>query len=365
MSLNPVRWPFAAKLAGVGVGIAALAGGITYAVSGPEGVTVALPQAAPSSPPSSSAPSPVSAPSSPPSGLSAGCQVGEGSGGFAPATQQNISDGSPAYQIQVTNSTGSPVTVSGFTVTFSAFGNTITSATPSVNAALMEPGENWNFPIDMSNVAGIQVSDNTWLNTDCTVTEVETADGPVTPNAVNEPNGQQNTRTQDIQNAQAALAKDVPQLAQDAASLDNDKSLGGDVNTMHTDLGTEQTDYQTEQAASCSDGSMAADAGAVGADAGAVGADLGALQADVTALQNSGVASVKTDLANIQSDLATLQNYGTAPATDSSAAVPAGNKALTDASNAISWANGQGNSINGEAQQLANTANSYSSSHGC
>src|SRR5258708_5267622 len=102
MSLNPVRWPFAAKLAGVGVGIAALAGGITYAVSGPEGVTVALPQAAPSSPPSSSAPSPVSAPSSPPSGLSAGCQVGEGSGGFAPATQQNISDGSPAYQIQVT-----------------------------------------------------------------------------------------------------------------------------------------------------------------------------------------------------------------------------------------------------------------------
>jgi hypothetical protein len=44
------------------------------------------------------------------------------------------------------------------------------------------------------------------------------------------------------------------------------------------------------------------------------------------------------------------------PGTDSSGAVAAGNQALTTAANAISWAQGQGNTINGEAQQLATTA---------
>lgn len=291
--------------------------------------------------------------------------MGEDSGGFSPATQQNIGDGSGAYQVKVTNNTGSPVTVTGFSVSFNAFGSQITSDMPSVTPALMEPGENWNFTIDMSNVGGIQVSDNTWLNTACTVTEVQTSGGSLTPSTVNEPNGEQNTHSQNVQQAQSALAKDVPQLTQDAATLENDKTIGGDVTSMRNEYGTEQTDFQTEQSASCSDGSMGADAGTVGADAAAVGAGLSALQADVTGLQNGDISAVKNDLSSVQQDLATLQGLNTAPFTDSSAAMAAGNKALTDANSAISWANGQGNGINGQAQQLSNTATSYASAHGC
>jgi conjugal transfer/entry exclusion protein len=65
----------------------------------------------------------------------------------------------------------------------------------------------------------------------------------------------------------------------------------------------------------------------------------------------------------IQSDLGTLQNLGAAPGTDSSSAVAAGNKALSNAAGAISWANQQGNAINNQAQQLATTATNYANSH--
>ena len=51
------------------------------------------------------------------------------------------------------------------------------------------------------------------------------------------------------------------------------------------------------------------------------------------------------------------------PGTDSSSAVAAGNQALANAANAISWAQGQGKIIDGEAQQLAATAQNYANSH--
>jgi len=43
-------------------------------------------------------------------------------------------------------------------------------------------------------------------------------------------------------------------------------------------------------------------------------------------------------------------------------AVAAGKTALTSAANAISWANGQGQKINDDAQALATTAQDYASS---
>jgi hypothetical protein len=60
----------------------------------------------------------------------------------------------------------------GFTVTFSAFGGTTDAETPTVNPALMEPAETWTFPISFANAP--QVSENTYLNETCTVTEIDT-----------------------------------------------------------------------------------------------------------------------------------------------------------------------------------------------
>jgi hypothetical protein len=110
---------------------------------------------------------------------------------------------------------------------------------------------------------------------------------------------------------------------------------------------------------------VSGDAGTVGGDAGTVGGALGSLQGDVASLQSNGISSVQTDLGRVQADLADLQNLGVSPLTDSASAVAAGNKALTDAKNAIDWANGQGNTIDSQAQQLASTATSYASAHGC
>jgi hypothetical protein len=159
---------------------------------------------------------PVSPSSNPPSGLNAGCQVGIDSGGFQPVTAQNIGNGTSAYQVTVTNNTSSPVTVDGFSVAFSAFGSQVTTDSATVNTSLMEPGENWDFTIDVTN--GIQVSQNTYLNETCQVNQVDTANGPVAPNMVSEPNGEQNTHVQDVQQAQQALANDVSRLTRDSAS---------------------------------------------------------------------------------------------------------------------------------------------------
>jgi hypothetical protein len=171
----------------------------------------------------------------------------------------------------------------------------------------------------------------------------------------------QQQHDQQVSKAQQSLANDVSSLESDSSSLNKDSSLAGDIKTMNTDYGTEQSDYRTEQSDSCD--SMSTDANTVGTDANTVGTDLNTLQTDVTTLQQGGIQSVKNDLSSIQSDLSTLQNLGVTPGTDSSAAVAAGNKALSNAASAISWAQGQGNMINGQAQQLATMAQNYSSSH--
>jgi hypothetical protein len=171
------------------------------------------------------------------------------------------------------------------------------------------------------------------------------------------------SQAQAVSNAQSSLANDVSSLSSDTATLNNDTSLAQGVSQMKQDYAQEQSDWQTEQNTACSTDEVGADADTVGADADSVGADLDDLNADVTDLQDGGISSVQTDLSNVASDLSTLQGLGAAPGTPSSAAVAAGHKALTSAASAISWANGQGQKINTEAQALATTAQNYASSH--
>lgn len=65
----------------------------------------------------------------------------------------------------------------------------------------------------------------------------------------------------------------------------------------------------------------------------------------------------------MNTDLCALQSLGATPDTDPSAAIAAGNKALTNTANAISWAQDQGNTINGEARQPATAAQNYATAH--
>lgn len=174
-------------------------------------------------------------------------------------------------------------------------------------------------------------------------------------------------QAQQVSNAQQSLASDVSALQSDTSTLNTDTSLAGDVNQMKQDYQTEQNDYQTEQTDYQEGGCTqeGGDAGTVGADAGTVGADLGSLQADVSSLQVGDIQSVQTDLSNVKADLSTLQGLGVTPAVSSATAIADGNQALTNAANAISWAQGQGKTINSEAQALATTAQSWANQHGC
>lgn len=321
-----------------------------------------------SSTPLSQASSPV-LPTSPPtpagpSGLSAGCQLGQGTGStFQPVTQQNIGDGGAAYEITVTNNTNGPVTVSGFEVTFSAFGSQIGADQPTVDTSLMEPGERWNFAIGIT--SGIQVSRNTYLNTTCTVTSVDTAKGRVTPSAVSEPDGVQNTRQADIQQAQQALAVDVAQLGQDSTALNDDTTLAGAVQVMRREYATANSQWQQEQGDTCTSGDISGDADQVGDDAELVGDDLGSLNEDVAGLKSGKVSAVQSDISGVQRELSALSRLGVAPGTPTASAAATGNAALKNAANAISWADSQGSTINGEAQQLATAAQDYANAHPC
>ena len=275
-----------------------------------------------------------------PSGnITASCQIGEDDGGFSPVTAQNVTNEQPQYQVVLNNGTSSAVTVNGFTVTITAFGSTIGSDNPSVNPALMEPTETWNFTEDITSEAMPQVSDNTYLNSTCTVTSVDTDSGQVTPTVVPMQNGVANTHSQDVQQAQQSLASDVSGLTSDSATFNTDTSLAQAVSAMKNDYQQEQTDWQTEQDTACSTDEVGGDADTVGGDADTVGGDLDDLNGDVTDLQDGDIKSVHTDLSNVASDLSTLQGLGAAPGTSSSAAVAAGNAALASAANAISWAN--------------------------
>jgi hypothetical protein len=311
-------------------------------------------------PPSSAAAasSPTAASSSAPSGLSAGCQAGIDDGGFAPVTQQNLG-GQSAYQVTVTNNTGSPVTVMGFAVTFTAFGSTITTDNPTVNTSLIEPAEKWNFTVDVT--SGIQVSDNTYLNETCTVTEVDTANGMVAPIVVPMGNGEQST----AQQVQVNLSTDLVNLQNDTSALNEDTTLAADVSQMQKDWKQEKADWATESASSCPNQPPINGGDTVGTDADAVGTDYDGLQGDVNSLQNGKVAAVNDDLSAVQKDLTSLHNLGATPDVSTSASSAAGGKALTSAASAITWADGQGSSINNQAQALATTAENYANNHLC
>ena len=166
--------------------------------------------------------------------------------------------------------------------------------------------------------------------------------GQVSPTVVPMQNGVANTHDHDVQQAQQSLARDVSAQLSDAATLNNDTSLSQAVGDIQKDYEQERSDWQTEQNTACSTDEVGGDADTVGGDADTAGGDLDDLNGDVTDLQDGDTKSVQTDLSNVASDLSTLRDRGAPPGTPSSAAVAAGNKALTSAANAISWANGQG-----------------------
>ena len=152
MVLNPATWPLAGKIISVGACALVTASGVTYAVVGHGGSAAPSPAAtsAPLSQTSSPALSTASPEPSTPSGLLAGCQVGRDAGGFQPVTQQNVASGWSAYRVTVADNTSSTITVTGFDVMFSAFGSQVGTDQSTVDAALMEPGERWNFKIDVT-----------------------------------------------------------------------------------------------------------------------------------------------------------------------------------------------------------------------
>jgi hypothetical protein len=167
---------------------------------------------------------------------------------------------------------------------------------------------------------------------------------------------------QQISGLQSGLQSDVTTLAQDAASLDSDNSLAADVQSMKNDLGTEQKDYATVQGDTCSSagGSKETDASAVDTDASAVDTDQAGVQTDISGLQNNQVGS---DIAKVQGDVSQLKSLGASPDTNPSAALAAGNKALKDMASAITWAQGQAGTLDGQAHQTAKAADALA--NGC
>lgn len=174
----------------------------------------------------------------------------------------------------------------------------------------------------------------------------------------------QQQHDQQVSHAQQSLSSDISALESDASTLNNDTTLAGDISTMKSDYGTEQTDYQTEQSDGCP--TAGGDAGTVSGDASTVDGDLSTLHGDIQALQgSSGIAGIQGDITAVNSDVSTLQNLGASPSQAPSGALSAGNKAISSANAAIQWATQQGDAIDGEAHQLATTAQSWASQHGC
>jgi hypothetical protein len=173
-------------------------------------------------------------------------------------------------------------------------------------------------------------------------------------------------QAQNVAQGNSALSSDIGTLESDANSLNTNNQLASDVSQMKTDYGTEQRDYQTEQSDYRQGGCIGAggDAGSVGADAGSVGADQGSLNADESSIQID-ISGLQSDIKAVQNDVAQLSSDGAYPAQDPSGALAAGSKAISNANAAIQWATGQGNTVNGEAQQLATTAQNYMNQNGC
>jgi len=360
--MNPLSWPLWAKITATAILGLGLAGGVTYAVTSGPG---SFPAASPGIPRQPAAPLSTPSPAAP-SGLSAGCQMGEDDGsGFTAVSQQNVSGDEPAYQVTIGNNTARAVTLVGFAVTFSAYGSQVWTDSPTVNnSVLVEPGETWTFPTTLGTSSFPQVSNATYLEMTCTVTSAVTPSGTITPSsAISEPDGNQVGHTQSVQQAQGQGQDDLNQLGSDTTSLNTDNSLASAVSQMKQDYQTEQAEYQTEKSDGCP--AASGDAGAVSGDASAVGGDLSALNGAVTYLQQNEVAAVTGDLTAVQNDLGLLASLDAQPAVSTSAAQSAGKQALASAASAISWAQGQGNTINGEAQALSTTAANYASNEGC
>jgi hypothetical protein len=178
---------------------------------------------------------------------------------------------------------------------------------------------------------------------------------------------------QEISQDQQNLQSDLGSLESDSNSLNTSTQLASDVNQMKTDYQTEQNDYQTEQQqGSCSDGSMGDDAATVSDDAATVDDDLSSLQDDLQSLQDTGTTSggasiggLEVDVATVNSDVSSLNALGATPAQDPSSALATAKTDLGNANAAVTWATQQGNTIDGEADQLATTAENFESQQGC
>jgi hypothetical protein len=113
------------------------------------------------------------------------------------------------------------------------------------------------------------------------------------------------------------------------------------VQVVQGEYGTEQSQWRQEQGDTCTSGDISGDAGLVSDDAGLVSDDFSSLQRAANSLKSGKIAAVQNDLAAVQQDLQALSHLSATPATATAAATAAGNTALKDAANAISWADGQ------------------------
>jgi len=287
---------------------------------------------------SSAAPAPVApaSPSAQSGELSASCQLDDGG---QPVTAQDY-DGSPGYEVAVTNDAGSPVTVNGFAVTFSAFGGLVDNESPTVDTTLMEPGERWTYTLGFENAP--QVSENTTLNETCSVTEVDTDNGAVTPTVINEPDGQQNTQQQEQQQAQASAAAanqqqeqnaqvDVATLTQDANFSSDVGQVGSAVTQTDSDLGQTRSDAANGNGDECINASTTVYNDAATTVYNDV---LTTAYNDVNTVA-SDIATVRGDITTIQSDQAALQSSGLPETPGAAAAVSAAKSAIASAISTI------------------------------
>jgi hypothetical protein len=354
MHLNPLVWPSAAKFAGVAVLVAGSAAAFvtTQGHSGNSGAAE-------------------------PGVSSYLCQFSDGdillqwntSDNSVSGTYQDATLGGSAPSEQVDTAQGDlngTTNGSGITLNLANFGTSAWYGTISDSVVTLNvPQQNGSIQpttCDQSNVDG-------WNKA------VSSLNGQVTSdnNTASQQQAQASAsaaQQQALSSAQQSISTDVTTLENDSNALNTNKQLGSDINQMKQDYGQEQADYQTEQSqGSCSDGSMGGDEAAVSADSSAVDADLSALQSDIQSLQTSsggdGIAGVQADIAAVNSDLSTLKNLGVTPAVDASGALTAGNKAVSNANAAVTWATGQGKTIDGEADQLATTAQTWETQHGC
>jgi hypothetical protein len=342
MTINPMEWPTWAKLAAIAVIVGAAAGGIV-ATTRPSSKPVAASSSVKSAP---LAPAASSSASQPPQGLSASCQVASDGD---PVSQQNYDGGGLDYLVAVANGTSSPVTVSGLAVTFSAFGGTVDNETPTVNSTLMEPGEQWKFDLSYANAP--QVSENTYLNETCAITEVDTGNGQVSPAVVNEPNGRQNTQAQNNQNQEQQAQSDVNKLTQDTGFSSIVSQIGDDVQSTQNDLST------TRQNAASGNGDQCINASTtVYNDAATtvyndvlttVYNDVGTAQTDI--------ASVRSDISTVQSDQAALKSAGLPGTPGTGAAISAAQSAIASAVSTINAGIDHANSDLDTAYQIANS----------